>query len=362
MSLASQILRYIEKLKTSSTDKTKVLKPDGVGGVEFGDLEPLSLIDFEPQLSPPAHLEGRIFYDNVRKTFSGYNAVSDVTVNFAEENLIPVCNQTGVTITNGQAVRVDGALGGCPLIVLSQADSVANASVTGVATHDIEHNTTGYITTLGSVGGLNTSSFNEGNVLVVDSTTPGLLVNVEQKINNPVAVVLFSDPNNGTIEVNPRGVVNVTSIAQTRGVAQTQDIDDTPVKAYCFNLNEFEKNVTVDQVLNPGIGSGYSAVMTPTNISSSGFYRFFFNISITSTANRLHVFELYINGVSTGVVADLDLRNNNVDSGNGSITGVTESVFSNGDTIEVYVYFSGSGSGTVTYNSSLFGIERIGNV
>lgn len=44
MSLASQVLRLIEKLKTSSTDTTKVLKPDGNGGIEFANV-PLATVD-----------------------------------------------------------------------------------------------------------------------------------------------------------------------------------------------------------------------------------------------------------------------------------------------------------------------------
>jgi len=146
---------------------------------------PVAFIDYQTGIPNPGYVEGRTFYDDEKHAVSYYNSISDTTVNLAQEQILEVCNQTGVTITNGQAVRVITSLAGHPCVVLSQSNTVANASVAGVATHDIPDGTNGFITIFGQVGSLDTSMFSEGDRLYISETTPGLLVNIEQQILSP---------------------------------------------------------------------------------------------------------------------------------------------------------------------------------
>ncbi|MDC3237486.1 hypothetical protein OAT93_01995 [bacterium] len=333
---------------------------DSIAGAGLSN--PLSNIDFTPQGVSPTHLEGRVFYDEARKTLNYYNDINDMTVNISEETIIPVWNDTGVTITNGQVVKSGlSAISGFPTIVLAQADNIVNARVLGVATHDIETGTKGYITLIGTIGGLDTSSFATGDVLYLSETIAGGYSNIEQPILSPIGQVLVSDAIDGVIFILARGVLNLTALGQVRGVAlHSQDVTTTPTPCYAFDLGELELNVDVTQVLNPGTGNGYDALMSPSSIGASGFYGFTFSVSIQSVANRVYVFELYGNGLPTGLIVNLDLSNNNIDAGNGSFTGVTESQVLTGQGLEIYVYTQ-SGAGTLTYDSALFGIERKGN-
>lgn len=324
---------------------------------------PTDFLDFIPQSPAPPYNEARLYYNGERETLDFYNGVSDVTVNLPEESIQPVWNATGGTILNGQVVKLSGVVtGGVPNIELALADTVNGANASGVATHDIEDGTKGYITIIGSVGGVDTSSFSAGDILFLSNSTAGGLENVEQEILSPVALCLVSDAVEGIILVKPRGVINITAIAQTRGNAHNQQVTSTPVVCYCFDLNEFELNVTIDQTLNPDIGDdGYNAELSPASIGASGFYRFTFSVSLSSGTNQRVSLELYINGNPSGLVATIDLNNPSTDFGTATISGVTESTVSPSDTLEMYVYTDVAASRQITFDSVLFGVERIGN-
>lgn len=320
-------------------------------------------LDFNPQSPQAPYNEARLYYNKDRETLDFYNAVADLTVNLPEESILPVWNATGSTITNGQVVKLSGVVtAGIPNIKLALADTVDNANATGVATHDIEDGTKGYITIVGSVGGLNTDNFVPGEILFLSNLISGGLENIEQQILSPIALCLVSDITEGIILVKPRGVVNITAIAQTRGQAHNQDVTNIPVICYCFDLNEFELNVDVEQALNPGTGDGYNAELSPSSIGASGFFRFTLSVSLSSNDNERFTLELYINASPTGLVANIDLNNPSTEYGTATMSGVTESIITPSDTLEIYIYHNGgAGTDTVTYDSTLFGIERIGN-
>lgn len=134
-----------------------------------------TFLDLVPTASQ-AHSEGRLWYDSDVDTFIVYNAESDISGNVMEEMWVPVRNSTGSTITDGQVVYFSGATGGRPNIILAKADDAATALVAGIATHDIENNTNGYITTVGLIrGAINTVGLSGGDPLYLSAATDGLM-------------------------------------------------------------------------------------------------------------------------------------------------------------------------------------------
>jgi len=132
-----------------------------------------TFIDITPTASQ-AHSEGRIFYDSDVDTHVGYNAEPDVSLNFGEELWVPVRNASGSTILNGQAVYFDGDTGGRTNILLAKADSASTALVAGLATHDIENNTDGYVVVFGVAHGAeNTVGLSGGDPLYLSAATGG---------------------------------------------------------------------------------------------------------------------------------------------------------------------------------------------
>jgi hypothetical protein len=85
-----------------------------------------------------------------------------------------VRNSTGTTMTKGTVVYLNGATGGKPNIQKAQANAEATSSGTfGVVQSDINNNSNGYVVVIGTVLGLNTSSYTAGQVLWLSPTTAG---------------------------------------------------------------------------------------------------------------------------------------------------------------------------------------------
>ena len=183
----------------------------------------------------PSHEEGVLFYDSAEGALGFYNAEADITLQIGQEFWKRVRNTSGATIENGTPVRISGSQGDTALIWPAVAEDHTNASIItanenhliGVATHDIEDNSIGYITEQGLVRNINTSAFSAGDTVYLQTGSAGFR-------NTPppfpydivkVGTVLRSNPGNGFIEVNPREAVHFGNISGISGSAyETGDL------------------------------------------------------------------------------------------------------------------------------------------
>ncbi len=69
-----------------------------------------SYVDFIPG-SAPAYLEGRLFYDNNKKSLSYYTDISGSSMEIGFETWTRVRNSTGSTVVIGSPVIISGATG-----------------------------------------------------------------------------------------------------------------------------------------------------------------------------------------------------------------------------------------------------------
>lgn len=162
-------------------------------------------VPFEPTTAP-THSEGLVYYDETDRSLTYYNEEADVAVNIGREMLIRVRNNSGATIANGKVVYLSGASGQLPTIALARADSESTSRVIGVATHDIENNSFGYVTTVGEVKNLNTSAFADGDSLYLSAATAGELTATAPSLPNlkiHVATVAHSHVSQGKLYVHP---------------------------------------------------------------------------------------------------------------------------------------------------------------
>jgi hypothetical protein len=156
--------------------------------------------------SQPPHLEGRLFYDSENHTITMFNDEPDVSLQIGQELYIRVRNETPDDIPNGSVVRLEGSHGNAaPTIVLASADSEENSQVAGFATHTIESNSFGYISTFGLVRGVDTNGgMSDGDELFL-SVTSGEYVNADPGIpyySVSLGRVIVSHESNGSIFVN----------------------------------------------------------------------------------------------------------------------------------------------------------------
>ena len=119
-------------------------------------------------------------------------------------------------IPDGSVVMYGGALG--DNIKLKVADASAEGFlprwILGIATHSIDQNKWGYVTKVGKVRGVNTTSFAEGAVVYFDPTTPGGLTATQPEApccKVPMGAILRSQ-NDGIIFVRPEFNPNMAQV------------------------------------------------------------------------------------------------------------------------------------------------------
>ena len=192
-----------------------------------GGLSTVNYIDFNTGSAIPTWKSGRIFWDNTWGALAVYNAEQDITLQVGQENYIKVANNTGVLIADGSPVKVTGATGNYASIQLAQAtaqETFTNTNdIIGVATHDIEHGSVGFVTTFGMVNGINTNAYNEGDLLWVSSTIGQLTATPPAPpLDKTFVGVVVKKSGNGSIFVNPNQPIHFHDLSSVSASSYTQ--------------------------------------------------------------------------------------------------------------------------------------------
>ena len=176
-------------------------------------------VQFDIAAPAPPHSEGMLFYDKDNFSLAYYNEEAEVTMQIGQENWVRVRNTSGSTITNGQAVYINGATGVTPEITLAKADLIETTFIIGLATHDIENNSFGYVTTEGIVRGLDTSSFVDGAQLFLSDTAAGELTNLPPRppmIITTIGIVTRAHATQGSVFVRTITIVRSAAVAKNK--------------------------------------------------------------------------------------------------------------------------------------------------
>lgn len=140
-------------------------------------------IQYKVGVANPAFSEGLTFYDDDEKTIGQYTNVNDIVVHPLHETDFRATNKTGVTLTVGQVVYVNGAQGNRPTVALANASTeTASENTIGIVKHDIVNNGTGLVVMMGLMDKFDTSAFTAGDTLYL-STVAGEIINT--KLDSP---------------------------------------------------------------------------------------------------------------------------------------------------------------------------------
>lgn len=194
-----------------------------------GPISDVGYIDFN-LINGIAQQEGRMCWNNTDGTVNLGLKGGFVNLQVGMEHVVRGKNTSGFQINDGEAVRINGAIGQNPTFALSDADSATDMDSVGLATEDISNNTLGYVTTNGRVRDVNTTgapvseTWSDGDYLFV-SNTAGKLTNIiptgsERKIF--IGIVLYSHATEGVIWVS---VSNQSFLSSLSGV-QTTSLSD----------------------------------------------------------------------------------------------------------------------------------------
>lgn len=137
----------------------------------------------------------------------GMNA--NTTLQLGQEQYYYVKNQTGSLIPDGTVVMANGTVGASGRIKIAPAiadGTFPSKYIIGVTTEDIPDGGDGFVTAFGKIHEVDTSMFNEGDILYADPAVAGGLANtVPVAPNNivTVAIVVNKHATNGTLFVRP---------------------------------------------------------------------------------------------------------------------------------------------------------------
>jgi len=206
---------------------------------EFGGIQ------FDLTYTPIGHNEGFLHWNDDEGTLELGMPGGEVILQIGHEALIRVTNKSGVDIKNGCLVYADGSQGNRLTVALADNTDSDKVHVLGMATEDIDDNSTGYISTFGKVRGstlepIDTSTFLEGDKLYL--STDGLWTNVHPP-NSADAVII---------------VGRVSKVHTTMGV-----IEMTAAESFTLG-NDFDGTLR-QSVINKNTGTSAASGFTAVN-------------------------------------------------------------------------------------------------
>jgi len=181
--------------------------------IQTSNINISNVANFAPLGTNPTYQQGYVWYDSVNDSLNYYNSVANSIINIGQEVSILVYNQSGATIAAGSVCYISGTHSQQPQITLAQANASATSGAIGINQLAIPNNSNGYLTILGAVTNLNTSSYTAGDTLYLSATTAGGFANTPPVINNGssnvivrVGFVTYSNPSVGKIFTSVRNV------------------------------------------------------------------------------------------------------------------------------------------------------------
>lgn len=229
---APDIINPIEKGIIWAHDFWEKDEDENIYQLNLGDVFVNRAIQFPNNVANPPYNEGLYFYDFSKHTMAYYNDIEGITVNNNQEFLIPVWNDTAITIENGDIVYPigsylpSGETESIHTVALANAKYKEKSRVVAMATVSIAPNSKGYVTRLGSVGGLNTVGYS--GIVYLSATTDGKWTNVipdDGAYIIPIGAIKNIDATNGSITVDPKSTELTVEVTDTNGFPSTQRVN-----------------------------------------------------------------------------------------------------------------------------------------
>lgn len=240
------------------------------GSIEAPDLT-TDYVTFDTTPTIPAYAEGQVYWNTDDHCLNVTTDTPDVLLQVGQETIIHAKNTSGGTITDGQVVYINGAVGasGFPTIDLAQADDFDTSRQIGVATNTMANNAFGWVTLTGKVRGVNTSAFTQGDLLYLSATVAGGLTATPPVFPNyraPVAIVIDSHTINGTLLVFRD---SPTFGAMTQGDVLFAGADGMPSQDLTFTYDATTDTLNAKHLITQAVTLNTENVLTGKNIAGT---------------------------------------------------------------------------------------------
>jgi len=234
-----------------------------------------SSITYTPISSVP-HDEGRVYYDTEDKALSLKTDIVGSTQSLGQEFWTRVINKTGITITDGSLVYINGfdATSGRPTIALGKADVDSTSNVIGFVTNGMANNAEGFVTIMGFVNDLNTTGFTAGEEIFLSDTDTGNFTMTKPLNAIPVGFITKVNASTGQILATiHRKIVDSPMFAQLSDATNQKPTTTSPT-SITFDTN--------DDIL--GITHSTSTATEDIIITNPGTYTMFAQPQVEKTS------------------------------------------------------------------------------
>jgi hypothetical protein len=190
--------------ETSELEWDDTLKGFGLGGF-------LDWREITPPATPAAN-NLRLYVEDFHG-FSFYSFIDDTGMvrKIVRDSVFVAKNETGTSIPAFRAVYSAGGAVDVPTIAKARSNNLATMPAIGVTLEAIADGAYGRVMQVGLVEGVDTSSFDVGDVLYVSSATAGVLVKTAPlypNIRQEIGVILIDDAAAGAVQVIARSMAN----------------------------------------------------------------------------------------------------------------------------------------------------------
>lgn len=297
--------------------------------------------DFIPQNGDTVtHKQGRVFYDTRTRSFTVLDDIIGTSLQVGQEFIVRVVNNDTDTLKDGMVCSYAGWNGQFAYAVKANSKSDSLSTILAVATHDIAPGDSGKLTVFGAIGKLNTSMYNEGDVIYVDTLDGQWTTNKPPAKYNqsPFGFILRSDASDGIIYAYTGLIPSISRSTSTNYIssgATSIATNTTPVQITngAFNLFSLDENVSYDIVCQ-----GDSCI-----VQRDGIYSVNAEYSFTGGTNITYRLFFKINGIED-TRYQTQRKTSNADVGYCSVQG--RYALNEGDTISLWVAASGASSFT----------------
>jgi hypothetical protein len=196
---------------------------------EFGITSGYYGFDLTPTNTPTT--QGTMYWNADKESVD--IIMNGVTGSVMQDSFYNVKNQTGSTIPKGTVVRASGTVGASGRILIAPflADGTYDSKLCiGVTSEAIANGEDGKVTAFGAIRQIDTSAFANGTILYASPSVSGGFTSTEPTNPNNIitlAIVVYSDTNNGEIFVRPTFVDNAADIAAALGYTPQPQLNGT---------------------------------------------------------------------------------------------------------------------------------------
>ena len=252
---------------------------------------PQDKLQFTPQVTPPAHIEGQVYYNDAKEEFRLQGPFAGVEIPVGHGEHIHVINNTGAILTKGTACRHNGVAAGEVQVVPAIADSFVNARVLGVVAEDIAIGARGALITSGEIDDIDTASLPTGQPLYLSDTVAGTYTTTIPDIVTQVGGAITADALTGRFYVK---IINNRNLPTVLSGLKGLTVPSVPLTTVAQDITGY---VTAEEVVM--LADPITGILT---LSNDGYYRTTITADITfpsATSTRTIYVEVYdVTGVS----------------------------------------------------------------